>query len=1449
MMGFKNSLSGKRIGASPPCANKTFTVSAAIIVLLLPALAAATDVSSDFAVTPPNISEGSDPFVMISLSVELTQQGEAYTDGEQTYAGGSYCPGRINGEGICYTSNETYLGYFDPKKCYVYDTSGSNTGNVQLATGPQTGVSPHHFRPVGYTDNNFQCSSGHGYFSGNFMNWATMTALDEFRGVMTGGARLVDTAGPGAKTLLTRTHRYGDWKFVPKKISSALHGPSSISMSGYQFINDASKLTPFSDTVISVDNGIGTSYGNRVKFYNGAGVLLGEYNVIVEVCNPSVGIEDNCTEYTDAGGNTWYKPEGVIQKHALEMRFALSSYSAQRWSIRNGGVLRANAKYIGYQRPAQGGGLEINPNAEIDAQGRYVFNPDNVTLGAGVNNSGIINYINSFALSAAGYKYNDPVAELYYEGLRYIKNLGRTPEYADAYFGVDGSLAALTDDEKDNFPVIKVWDDPILNACQSTYMIAIGDQFAWGDNSLPGSTLNGSGVPARPSNPDTDINVDTLTDTVGSLENYYPGTLGSQTYALRDYNGWYLAGLTYYANTEDIRADLAGVQTVKTFVVDTQEYKVAPPMREENPLWLAAKYGGFDDFNGDKDPNNGSPGTSNAEWDADGDGDPDNYTLASQPANLIAGLNAAFNVIAERINAGSGAAVVTNSSSGEGAVYQGLYQPKFTVGNDRVEWVGLLHSLFLDKYGNFREDTDGDGVLTNADTVITFDYSTEENKTFVSRYTTSDGGATYTATGENDIDIEDIDAIWSARDRLAELTDVTTQRNYTSTANTGRYIFTAIDSDNDGIALTADTLSFDSSHFPAASAGTSNNFRYLGLTSADGDAAPNIVNYIRGQEISGYRSRTVDYDGDGAREVWRLGDIISSSPTVVTRPADRYNLIYGDTTYAEFRQQYFDRRHVIYTGANDGLLHAFNGGFYSTENNAFLTAPAGRDDITAHPLGTELWAYAPYNLLPHLRWLTETEYPHVYYVDGIPQSFDVNIFPNDATHPNGWGTILVVGLRFGGGELTFDPNSDDEGDTSDDITTRSSYVILDITDPEQAPALVAEISHPDMGFATTRPALIKNRKPNTTNGSFATPSANDWYLVIGSGPRGSDAGTRRQALTDGISNQDARVLVFDLNNKSFITPATDTSFQVTDASNGFVGDLTSVDWDNDYTDDVVYFGTVQDTVAAPSGQLMRFKPGSNFNLSLSSFSKLIDKTGGVAKPFSGKPHVTTSSKGDHWVHMGSGRYYVADDSFSSAQQSYFGIREPTDSNGLLTYNTVNITDDLIDTTGIEVFNNGTIRRNGSSPVSLSNGDSVSTFADLKASIASEQGWFFDFEDSMARQVGLSGQENVSILFTEYIPTGDPCDPLGETFLNAVYFETGTAAPFAALGTDTNTTYNSGILASRSASYGVGLIRDVVLDSRARAIGQDSTGALKTQDIMGPPIPKGRLSWREIDIDW
>ena len=48
--------------------------------------------------------------------------------------------------------------------------------------------------------------------------------------------------------------------------------------------------------------------------------------------------------------------------------------------------------------------------------------------------------------------------------------------------------------------------------------------------------------------------------------------------------------------------------------------------------------------------------------------------------------------------------------------------------------------------------------------------------------------------------------------------------------------------------------------------------------------------------------------------------------------------------------------------------------------------------VVEHPLGSELWAYVPYNLLPHLQWLGKADYPHVYYMDGPVKSYDVNIF-------------------------------------------------------------------------------------------------------------------------------------------------------------------------------------------------------------------------------------------------------------------------------------------------------------------------------------------------------------------------------------------------------------------------------------------------------------------------
>ena len=157
------------------------------------------------------------------------------------------------------------------------------------------------------------------------------------------------------------------------------------------------------------------------------------------------------------------------------------------------------------------------------------------------------------------------------------------------------------------------------------------------------------------------------------------------------------------------------------------------------------------------------------------------------------------------------------------------------------------------------------------------------------------------------------------------------------------------------------------------------------------------------------------------------------------------------------------------------MIHAFNAGFFNARELSFDLAPSADSSVTQHPLGTELWAYVPKNLLPHLQWLGRPDYSHVYFMDLPIRVFDVKIFPtNDDVHVNGWGTILVAGMRFGGGNDStgIQVDIDGDGDTSNDVRTKSAYVILDITDPESPPKVLAELSPPKVAVAVAVVPLI-----------------------------------------------------------------------------------------------------------------------------------------------------------------------------------------------------------------------------------------------------------------------------------------------------------------------------------------------------------------------------------------
>ena len=101
--------------------------------------------------------------------------------------------------------------------------------------------------------------------------------------------------------------------------------------------------------------------------------------------------------------------------------------------------------------------------------------------------------------------------------------------------------------------------------------------------------------------------------------------------------------------------------------------------------------------------------------------------------------------------------------------------------------------------------------------------------------------------------------------------------------------------------------------------------------------ATNIINWVRGSQVPGLRDRTFNVRNDSGaivRAQWKLGDVVNATPVVVGAPSTRFDVIYGDQTYATFFQRYKDRRQVAYVGANDGMLHAFNGGFFNNDDRA-----------------------------------------------------------------------------------------------------------------------------------------------------------------------------------------------------------------------------------------------------------------------------------------------------------------------------------------------------------------------------------------------------------------------------------------------------------------------------------------------------------------------------------
>ncbi len=157
----------------------------------------------NLATAPLFISSTIPPKVMLDVSKDQQLFKKAYNDYSD-----------LDGDGqldTTYKNSIDYYGYFDPYKCYNYSTA-----NLR-------------FEPAANTSNKY-CS---GQWSGNFLNWATMTRMDAVRKLLYGGLRSTDQSyaagGANAITVLERSYLPTD----------------AHSFAKYYNGSDISSLTPF----------------------------------------------------------------------------------------------------------------------------------------------------------------------------------------------------------------------------------------------------------------------------------------------------------------------------------------------------------------------------------------------------------------------------------------------------------------------------------------------------------------------------------------------------------------------------------------------------------------------------------------------------------------------------------------------------------------------------------------------------------------------------------------------------------------------------------------------------------------------------------------------------------------------------------------------------------------------------------------------------------------------------------------------------------------------------------------------------------------------------------------------------------------------------------------------------------------------------------------------------
>lgn len=334
-----------------------------------------------------------------------------------------------------------------------------------------------------------------------------------------------------------------------------------------------------------------------------------------------------------------------------------------------------------------------------------------------------------------------------------------------------------------------------------------------------------------------------------------------------------------------------------------------------------------------------------------------------------------------------------------------------------------------------------------------------------------------------------------------------------------------------------------------------------------------------------------------------LGDIINSDPRFVGEQNNGYNVPNTDSA-GEPADSYFDyvtakanRTPLVIVGANDGMVHAFNGDT-GVEEFAYVPSTLFKKR-TASPGST-----------PGLLALTEPDYDHQFYADG---SFGLG----DVYNNSSWKTYLVGGLGAGG-----------RGVFALNVTAREAFgtagVLWERTAPDTNTTTGAQADWNDLGYVMGEPTIARVKTSNNDPGT--------WVAIFGNG-YASNSGKAALYIVNATSGTLLKKIVVNdpttatlINGLSTVTPFLDSNRFVTHV---YGGDLQGNLWKFDLT--------ATNTNGWAAQPLFQAKKGT------------------VRQPITSKVRVVSHPNGGRLVTFGTGKYLETIDKTNIALQSLYGI--------------------------------------------------------------------------------------------------------------------------------------------------------------------------------------------------